>query len=133
MLGRMIFLAVAFMVSAAFAETVDVHVKDLDPNQDINNKEFGGAIIIKKGSEKDMPQYEITQGEEEITGDSTPLLKQAQANWKKACAEWKKEMRENNKENQVISLNCGSMDCTNSTAESSCKSKGNYKLKIKTH
>lgn len=109
------------------AETVDVNIKDVD------TKQSDGAIVIRKepinGSIN--PQFQITDGDEEIVADSDPLLKQARINWKKSCDDWKKEMKTNNKDNQIISLNCGSMNCTTAAAESTCKSKATYKIKVK--
>ncbi len=133
------FLSLIFIATvSATAQTVDVNVKDITPNTPQEEtgvgKESDGAIIIKKGklNEVALPKYEITQGDEEILGDAAPLLKDARANWKKACADWKKEMRDNNKDNQVIAVNCGSMSCSTATAENICRSKGIYKLKVKT-
>lgn len=130
-----IILTTLFFSFSVYAQSVDVHVNDITPNADKETmgKESDGAIIIKKGSaDIPIPKYEVTQGEEEITGDAAPLLNQARSNWKKACAEWKKELKENNKDNQIITSNCGSMNCSTGTAENICKSKANYKIKVKT-
>lgn len=119
---------VATMTFSVHAETVDVNVKD------INTKEADGAIVIRKEPIKGIltnPQFQITDGDEEIIADADPLLKQARINWKKSCADWKTEMKANNKDSHIISLNCGSMSCTTAAAESTCKSKATYKIKVK--
>lgn len=128
MMTRILF-TIGFLVSfVAIAETVDVTIKDVE------TKQSDGALVIRKEPINGLltpPQFEITQGDEEIVADSAPLLNQARGNWKKSCADWKKEMKENNKDNQVISLNCGSMECSTAAAESTCKSKATYKIKVK--
>ncbi len=122
-------LIVTAMNFSAHAEKVDVNIKDID------TKQSDGAIVIRKepitGSPTN-PQFQITDGDEEIIADSDPLLKQARLNWKKSCADWKAEMKSNNKDSHIISLNCGSMNCTTATMESTCKSKATYKIKVKT-
>ncbi|MEK6774485.1 MAG: hypothetical protein AABY64_11125 [Bdellovibrionota bacterium] len=127
-----LFLTLGLLISlSAIAETVDMQIKDIEI-KDSTSKESGGAIVIRKEPAiKLAPQYEITQGDEEITADPAPLLAQARTNWKKSCADWKKELKENNQGNQVISSNCGSMMCAASGGETTCKSKANYKVKIK--
>ncbi len=132
MLSKLI-LTFGFLISfSALAETVDMQIKDIEIQDIEKNGPPGGAIVIRKEpATKLTPQYEVTQGDEEITADPAPLLAQARVNWKKSCADWKKELKENNQGNQVITSNCGSMACAASNGETTCKSKANYKVKIK--
>lgn len=107
-----------------WAQKVGVQVDHVDANENT-------TIEIRKGEHpKNEKQYEITEGSEEIAGDASPLLQDARKNWKAACAEWKKEFKELNKDNQVLSLSCGSMTCATVTMESTCKSQGKHKLRV---
>lgn len=111
----------SFFSAVAFAQTMGI--KDIPAGGDT-------TIKIEKGSKGDNT-YEITSGTDAIEGDPAPLLKEARANWKAACAEWKKETKELNKENQVITLSCGSMKCNTSAMETTCVSEGKHKIKVK--
>lgn len=111
-------LALPFM---ALAQSVGV--KDIPASEDT-------TIEIKKGKKASDREFEIVTEEEDIEGDAAPLLKDARANWKKACSDWKKETRENQKDSQVLSVNCGKMECATVSMESTCQSKGKYKIKV---
>ncbi|MGZ3743702.1 MAG: hypothetical protein ACXWRE_02255 [Pseudobdellovibrionaceae bacterium] len=87
------------------------------------------TIRIQKGAEEN--KYEITTGTDVIEGEAAPLLKEARANWKAACTDWKKELKELNKENQVISLSCGTMKCSTTAMETTCTSEGKNKIRVK--
>ena len=88
------------------------------------------TISVKKGSSK-TGKYEIVTNEEEVEGDSAPLLKDARSNWKKACSDWKTETKETNRENRVISMNCGKMRCSTESMESTCVSKSKLVVRVK--
>jgi hypothetical protein len=119
---KILVICLSFIASAAFAQTMGI--KDIPANGDT-------TIKIQKGAQTDS-EYQITTGEEEIEGDPAPLLKDARDNWKKACADWKKETKESNsKENQILSVNCGSMKCGTVAMESTCRSTGTHKMKVK--
>lgn len=105
----------------AFAQSVGV--KDISADADT-------TIEIKKGKKSDR-EFEVVSGEDDIEGEAAPLLKEARANWKTACAEFKKETKELNKENQVLALSCGKMNCSTVAMESTCHSKGTYKIKTR--
>ncbi|HEY8269732.1 MAG TPA: hypothetical protein VIG33_02505 [Pseudobdellovibrionaceae bacterium] len=110
----------SFVSTLAFAQTMGI--KDISTDGDT-------TIKIQKGKEED--KYEITTGTDAIEGDAAPLLKEARANWKTACSEWKKELKELNKENQVISLSCGTMKCSTTAMETTCASEGKNKVRVK--
>lgn len=123
-----LFSAVSFVAAVSFAQTVDV-------NNVSTNEET--TIHIKKGAPGNSaacdcrPQYEITEGDEEVIGDGAMLAKEAQSNWKKACNEWKSELKDMNKGNQIITVNCGSSTCSPSNSQTICKSTAKYKVKVK--
>ena len=107
------------------AEEVGVQIDKIDTSQDT-------TISIKKGdsAKTDAKKvWTLSEGEEEITGDEDVLLKKAQKNWKAACKEWKAEFKENNKDNKIVSMNCGKMNCAKEGVESSCSSKATHKIK----
>jgi LPS O-antigen subunit length determinant protein (WzzB/FepE family) len=109
--------------SKAWSQTATV--KDIDVKE-------GEAISIEKGPVNKSKGFDIESGEAEITGDPSVLEKGARENWKKACESWKKEIKELNTDNQVIAISCNSPVCSRkSSNETSCDSKGTYKLKIK--
>ncbi|MGE5087423.1 MAG: hypothetical protein ACM3MG_14050 [Bacillota bacterium] len=106
------------------AQAQSINVKDIPSDGDSDT-----TISVKKGKNADR-QFEITSGEDDIEGEEANLIKEARANWKKACADWKKETKELNKDNQVLALNCGKMVCSTDNMESTCRSKGKYKLRV---
>lgn len=112
------------VASIAFSQNVGVKVDNVDATENT-------TIEIKKGNKATSAQYEITQGEDQVQGDAAPLLKEARSNWKKACDEWKKEFKDLNKENSILSLNCGTQSCSTQAMETVCTSKASYKLKVK--
>lgn len=114
----------ALVLGFQVAQAQSVNVKDIPADSDSDT-----TISVKKGKNADR-QYEITEGEDDIEGEEANLIKDARANWKKACADWKKETKEMNKDNQVLALNCGKMVCSTEGVESTCRSKGKYKLRV---
>lgn len=123
----------AFILSAVFVlaasvqkgqaeEKTSVKIQDMDTNQDT-------TISIKKGSTTATKKWTLTEGEEEVSGDKAVLLKEAEKNWKAACKEWKTEFKEMNKENKIVSMNCGKMVCSKEGVESTCVSKATHKVK----
>ena len=105
------------------AQAQSVGVKDIDA------ADGDTTIEIKKGKNSQR-EFEIVTNEDELSGDSAPLLKEARANWKKACTEWKQETKDLNKGNQVLSLSCGKMECSTASMESTCVSTTKYKVKV---
>lgn len=116
-------LLVILAILPFLAQAQSVGVKDIPASEDT-------TIEIKKGKKASDREFEIVTEEEDIEGDAAPLLKDARANWKKACSDWKKETRENQKDSQVLSVNCGKMECATVSMESTCQSKGKYKIKV---
>ena len=118
------FVILSFSVIAQ-AEEIGVNLNKIDTSQDT-------TISIKKGDSAKTEAkkvWTLSEGEEEITGDEDVLLKKAQKNWKTACKEWKTEFKENNKDNKVVSMNCGKMSCSKEGVESTCSSKATHKIK----
>lgn len=119
---KSLFLALSFIASQALAQSASV--KDIPADGDT-------TISISKGK-NGVNEYQITEGDAEITGDPHVLTKGARDSWKKACDDWKKEIRELNKDNQVMALNCSKPACSKtSSTETVCESKGTYKLKTR--
>ena len=110
-------------VLSAQANAQTVNVKDLDASQ-----ESSTTIEIKKG-DKTKSKWEVQEGDSEIEGESGATTKDAKAEWAKACKEWKKEFREDNKESKIISMNCGSANCTGDAGAKVCSSKATFKIK----
>lgn len=114
-------ISLSFISSLALAQTMGI--KDIPADGDT-------TIKIEKGG-KTTNKFEITEGTDTIEGDPAPLLKEARTNWKLACTEWKKELKELNKENQVISMSCGTMSCATTAMETTCSSTGKNRIKVK--
>jgi hypothetical protein len=129
---QILILLIAVFTYSAQAQNVGVNVEDI-------NSQEGTTIEIKKGVKSSgsigtlvtAPLYQITEGDESIEGDGAPLLKEARSNWKKACSDWKKEFKEMNKDNKILTMNCGKQECATAAMETVCSSKANYKLKVK--
>lgn len=123
----------ALTAAQAFAQTANI--KDLP----LDGEEGATTITIEKGRPGVRPgqatqpvQNEVLDSSVEIEGEAAPLLKTAKANWKKACDDWKKEVKELNKDNQILSMNCGSSRCApEATASTVCKSTATYKIRLK--
>ncbi len=121
-------LVLSVFATAAWAETVDIN--------DVNTQgeDSTTTIQIKKGkpgAEATTNQWEMTDGNADVEGEAAATNKDAKATWKKACDDWKKEIRTENKENKVISLNCGAMNCTGEAGAKVCTSKAAFKIKTK--
>ena len=115
--------------TTAWAETVDI--KDVDIK---NGNESTTTIEIKKGkpgAPAAANQWETTDGNADVEGEAGATNKTAKANWKKSCEDWKKEIRAENKENKVISLNCGAMNCAGEAGAKVCTSKSAFKIKTR--
>lgn len=118
---KFLIIGLSFISSLALAQSMGI--KDIPADGDT-------TIKIEKGQKADN-KYEITEGTDTIEGDAASLMKEARANWKTACSDWKKELKELNKDNQVISMSCGTMNCTTTAMESTCTSTGKNKIKVK--
>lgn len=123
------FLALIFSMNLVSAQEVGVNVNKIEAgDQDTTiSIHKGKANEVKSGS----ALYEIIENKEQVAGDAAPLLKDARAKWKVACNDWKKETRENNKDNKILILNCGVMNCSTEKMESVCTSEGQVKMKVK--
>jgi hypothetical protein len=122
-------LCLSAMTSFAWAESVDI--KDVNPAQ---GDDSTTTIEIKKGKPGQIKTdnvWEMTDGTADVQGETGATNKDAQTNWKKSCTDWKKEIREENKENKVISLNCGTMACSGDAGNKSCTSKASFKIKTR--
>lgn len=117
----MIFILTLGLSATASAQMVGVPV---------DSSQGATTIDIRKGRANQV-RYEVHEQEEEITGDPANIKKDARANWKAECTDWKKQMREMNKEQIVLSLNCGSPKCERTDAEVTCTSKGKSKVRVK--
>ncbi|MGZ3771530.1 MAG: hypothetical protein ACXVCP_18230 [Bdellovibrio sp.] len=115
--------ATAALLFPFIVQAQTVGVKDIPASEDT-------TIEIKKGRNTDR-EFEVISNEDEIEGEAAPLLKDARANWKKACTEWKTDTKSLNKENQVLSISCGKMQCSTVSMESTCHSTGKYTMKVR--
>lgn len=81
-------------------------------------------------AESASKQYQIVDGEAEITGEPDRLEAGARTKWTTACNDWKKELKELNG-NQLMALSCNSPKCSFSgSINAQCTSQANYKIKI---
>lgn len=129
MLNFLTVLLVSLWLPLASAQKVDVN--------EIQTAEEGTTTIEIKKNRPGEPatrsdaQWEVTSGDADVEGDSAATAKEARATWKKACDEWKKEFRSDNKENKILSINCGSVSCSGDAGNKICTSKATYKVKTK--
>lgn len=124
---KSILLALIAMPFFAFAQTVDV--KDVATDAEETTIQITKG---KKGEEaKKDAMWELAEGNADIEGDAAALSKEAKQNWKKACDQWKKEFRDDNKENKIISMNCGTPKCGGDASGTTCTSQASYKIKTK--
>jgi hypothetical protein len=121
---KYLILSILFFALNSSAQTANI--KDIPVDGDTN-------ISITKGKTA-TPQktYEIMSETADVEGEPETLSKDARTSWKKACADWKTETKETNKENQILSINCGKPTCDKSeNVTTTCKSVGTYKMKVK--
>ena len=124
-----VLLASSLCALPALGQKAGVALTDIPTSQDT-------SIIIKKGPVEQgnlftPPDFEIVEGKDDIAGEPTNDRKSAYASWKSECAEWKKSMREMNKENQFITLNCGSPVLKKEEYILSFSSVGSYKMRVR--
>lgn len=127
---KRIFVLALFVPFFALAQHVDV--KNVDASGDADSTT---TIEIRKGkaaqeAAKDA-KWEVTRGDADISGETAPINREAKANWKKACDEWKKEFRADNKDNKILSMSCGTPDCSGDAGNKVCNSKAAYILKTR--
>lgn len=125
-----LFTLIFCTTASAWAESVDI--KDVNAAQ--AGEESTTTIEIKKGkpsSTASQNQWEVTDGSADVEGEAGATNKDAKSNWKKACDTWKKETRDDNKENKIISLNCGNATCGGDAGAKVCTSKATFKIKTK--
>lgn len=111
----------------AFSQSVDV--KDVAAGDSETT-----TIEIRKGKKAESAkgaQWEVVDGSADIEGDEAPMKRAARKNWKQACKNWKQELRKDNKENKIISMNCGKPDCQGQGGGTICTSQATYKIKTK--
>ncbi len=123
----LIFVSLLFPLWST-AQTIDVN------NVDANSE--GSTTIEITKNKKDSataaaPKWEVQDGEADVEGESSATGRDAKAAWKKACKDWKTEIRNDNKENKVLSLNCGTVSCGGDAGSKVCSSKATYKIKTK--
>lgn len=116
-------LLASLMALSTYAQDVGVKVNSKSTDENT-------TISIKRGDSGSKKKYTISEGEDDISGDKDVLKKIAEKNWRKACDSWKAELKENNKENRIISSNCGAMSCSKDGVESTCHSKATYKIRV---
>ena len=120
---KLILSALFILAATAHAEEkVGIKINDMDTTQDT-------TISIKKGAQPNSKKWVLSEGEEEISGDKDAMMKNAEKSWKQACKEWKAEFKEMNKDNKIVSINCGKMNCSKEGVESTCVSKATHKVK----
>ncbi len=120
---KTLILSILFLSLASHAQDVGVKVNNIDATQDT-------TISIKKGDQSAKKKYVLSEGEDDISGDKEVMMKSAEKSWKAACTEWKKDFKELNKENKIVAMNCGRMNCTKEGVESTCTSTAKYKVKV---
>ncbi len=94
----------------------------------------GTSITIRKESsqESKRPEFTILKGGQEIEGEPSVNSKDAYQNWKTACNEWKKETKDLNKNNEVLTLDCGRSALTKvDFSQKLVRSNGQYQIKVR--
>lgn len=124
-MNAIIFFCAAFGL-VVLAEKSSVKVEDI-PTTGTDTS----ITIHKGGKPKDCTVYEIVDGHEDVFGGPEFDRSKALASLKTACAEWAKNFKEMNKENRVISVNCGQPVQSKEGEQYSFKSAASYKVRVK--
>ncbi len=129
---RLALTLITASVLAIAAQAQEVKLNSADDNSEgtttIQIKKTKGVTEEAKTAEK---QWEVQDGTNEIEGEPAAMAKEAHATWTKACNDWKKEFRDDNKENKIISMNCGKAACVGDAGNKTCTSTATYKIKTK--
>lgn len=125
---KTILVLISVLSFSALAQTVDIGSVDASDGESTTIEIHKGK---KKSNRKCETQWEITDGTADLAGEPANLSKQARSSWKKICKDWKKEFRRDNKENKIISINCGIPNCTGAAGKKVCASQAAYKIKTK--
>lgn len=123
------FLLITLLPIIVFAQKIDL--KDVDANSESTTIEISKGKKKQNDEDKCKPNWEIAEGTADIVGDGGNMMADAKKNHRKACEDWKKEFRQDNKENKVISINCGTPSCSAEAMEKVCTSKATYKTKTR--
>lgn len=123
------FLAALSLPALAQSGKPGLTLSDVPTNQDT-------SILIKKGPIEQgnllaPPDFEVVEGKDEVSGEPTNDRKSAYASWKEQCNEWRKSMREMNKDNQLITLNCGTPTLKKEEYILTFNSMGTYKMRVR--
>lgn len=126
---KTILLTFLLLPLSVYAQKIDL--KDVDADSEST------TIQISKGNKKQddktscSASWEVVDGSNDIEGEPATMIKDAKASWKKACDDWKKEFRQDNKDNKIITINCGSASCSSDAGGKVCTSKATYKVKTR--
>lgn len=111
------------------ADGPKVRVDQIPADQDSSIIIHKGPLIPGQGL--GLPEFQIVESKDEVSGEPVMGRKESYASWKSACAEWKKELKANNGDRLLYS-NCGkpSLHKDETTQEITQVSEGTYKLKV---
>lgn len=126
---RTLILIIALIPVAVFAQ--NVNIKDIDTDSESTTIEISKGKKKIEEAVKCTANWEITEGSADINGEGANMMGEAKKNYKKACDDWKKEFRADNKENKIININCGTMNCNSEAMEKTCTSRASYKIKTR--
>ncbi len=123
---KAILITVTLLFTAsAFAQTGGVNVNEIEEGTTTLEIKKTRGEKAKTGD----PLWEVQDGSADLEGESAATAKEAKDAWKKACNDWKKEFRADNKENKILSINCGSSTCGGEVGQKTCTSKRRTKSK----
>ena len=127
-------LIFALLLIPGIAMAQKVNIKDVDASDEdttvtISNGKKKSDTVVEETAAKAVWQTE--EGKAQVEGEEALMSKEAVANWKKACETWKKEFKADNKDNKIISLDCGTKSCTNEATSKVCSSEAKYKIKTR--
>lgn len=127
---KTLLLCLTLIPTIVFAQKIDL--KDVDADSDSTTIEISKGRKNSNGNNENCKAiWEVTEGNADISGDGATMMAEAKKNHKKACEDWKKEFRQDNKDNKVISVNCGVPSCASEAMEKVCVSKASYKVKTR--
>lgn len=119
---------IAVFLSGVTAQAQSVDLKAVPVAEDT-------TIEIRKRREEPpasaLPKWEIADGGADVEGTPSATTADARAAWKNECDTWKKEFRADNKDNKILSINCGTVTCGGEAGQKICTSKATYKIKTR--
>jgi hypothetical protein len=116
-------IMILLLAFVGLAQTASI--KDIPADQESET-----TISISKNSNKSDRTFEVIAIKGDLEGEPHPMRSKAKESWQKACDVWKAEVKDLNKENRIVSLNCGAAQCVGEGNNTLCRSQATGQVRV---